>query len=61
MIMSLNKSKDGTGRVNTENIGGAKVPRKAGLVNETTGKGAGTRNVRSVGGLRANFVNRTDK
>jgi hypothetical protein len=58
--MTLKKSKDGTGRVNTENIKGAKVPRK-GLTDETGGKSLGTRNVRSVGGLRANFVNRTDK
>jgi hypothetical protein len=55
MIMSLKKSKDATGRVNTENISGAKVPRK-GLSDETTGKAAGTRNVRKVGGPRFNFV-----
>ncbi len=53
--MSLKKSKDATGRVNTENISGAKVPRK-GLSDETTGKAAGTRNVRKVGGPRFNFV-----
>ncbi len=53
--MSLKKSKDATGRVNAENIGGAKVPRK-GLVNETTGKGVGSRDIRKVGGPRFNFV-----
>jgi hypothetical protein len=53
--MSLKKSKDATGRVNTENIGGAKVPRK-GLVDETTGKGVGTKDVRNVNGPRFNFV-----
>ncbi len=58
--MTLKKSKDEYGRVNSENIKGAKVPR-SGLTDETRGKGVGTRNVRKVGGLRANFVNRTDK
>jgi hypothetical protein len=54
--MSLKKSKGADGRVNTENIGGAKVPRKAGLVDETSGKSAGTRDVRKVAGPRFNFV-----
>ena len=54
--MSLKKSKDAYGRVNAENIGGAKVPRKAGLVNETSGKAVGTRDIRKVGGPRFNFV-----
>jgi hypothetical protein len=53
--MALKKSKDGTGRVNTENIKGAKVPRK-GLADETTGKAWGTRDIRNVGGPRFNFV-----
>ncbi len=53
--MALKKSKDGTGRVNAENISGAKVPRK-GLADETTGKSLGTRDVRNVGGPRFNFV-----
>ncbi len=54
--MTLKKSKDGTGRVNSENIGGAKVPRKSGLADEATGKALGTRDVRKVGGPRFNFV-----
>jgi len=54
--MTLKKSKDGTGRVNTENIKGAKVPRRAGVSDETQGKSAGTRDVRKVGGPRFNFV-----
>ncbi len=54
--MSLKKSKDATGRVNTENIGGAKVPRRAGLADETQGKSAGTRDIRNVNGPRFNFV-----
>jgi hypothetical protein len=53
--MAMNKNKDPYGRVNSENIGGAKVPRK-GLTDETTGKGVGTRDVRKVGGQYANFV-----
>ncbi len=55
MIMAMNKSKSADGRVNTENIAGAKVPRK-GLKDETTGKGVGSRDVRNVGGQYANFV-----
>jgi hypothetical protein len=51
----MNKSKDPYGRVNTENIKGAKVPRK-GLSDETTGKAAGTKDVRKVNGPRFNFV-----
>jgi hypothetical protein len=54
--MTLKKSKGADGRVNTENIGGAKVPRKSGLVDETSGKSLGTRDVRKVGGPRFNFV-----
>jgi hypothetical protein len=53
--MALKKSKDEYGRVNTENIKGGAVPRK-GLVDETKGKSAGTRDVRKVGGPRFNFV-----
>ncbi len=53
--MALKKSKDATGRVNSENVSGAKVPRKA-LKDETSGKSAGTRDIRSVGGKYANFV-----
>jgi hypothetical protein len=53
--MTLKKSKDEYGRVNAENIKGAKVPRK-GLTDETTGKGVGTRDVRAVDGPRFNFV-----
>jgi hypothetical protein len=53
--MAMNKSKGADGRVNTENVGGKKVPRK-GLVDETQGKGVGTRDVRKVGGPRFNFV-----
>ncbi len=54
--MALKKSKDGTGRVNTENISGAKVPRKSGLVDETTGKSLGSRDVRKVGGRFFRFA-----
>ncbi len=53
--MSLKKSKSADGRVNTENIAGAQVPRK-GLTDETQGKSAGTRDIRNVGGPRFNFV-----
>ena len=54
--MSLKKSKDAYGRVNSENLKGAKVPRRAGLDNETLGKGVGTRDIRNVNGPRFNFV-----
>jgi hypothetical protein len=54
--MAMSKSKDGTGRVNAENISGSKVPRRAGLADETGGKSAGTRDIRNVGGPRFNFV-----
>jgi hypothetical protein len=53
--MSLKKSKGADGRVNSENIGGGVVPRK-GLSDETTGKAAGTRNIRSIGGRFFNFA-----
>jgi hypothetical protein len=53
--MTMNKSKDVMGHVSSENISGAKVPRK-GLVDETKGKSAGTRDIRKVGGPRFNFV-----
>ncbi len=56
----MNTSKDQYGRVNAENLKGARVPRK-GLTDETQGKGVGTRDIRKVGGLRANFVNRPDR
>jgi hypothetical protein len=51
----MNKSKDPYGRVNSENVSGKKVPRK-GLNDETTGKSAGTRNIRSVGGRFFRFA-----
>ncbi len=54
--MALKKSKDQYGRVNAENIGGGAVPRRAGLKDETTGKSLGTKNIRSIGGPRFNFV-----
>jgi hypothetical protein len=54
--MALKKSRDAYGKVNAENIGGAKLPRKAGLNDETGGKSAGTRDVRNVNGPRFNFV-----
>jgi hypothetical protein len=53
--MAIKKSKSADGRVNTENIGGKKVPR-AGLTDETSGKGVGTRDIRKVDGPRFNFV-----
>ncbi len=53
--MAMNKSKDATGRVNAENLKGAKVPRRAGVSDETGGKGVGTRDVRQVGGRFARF------
>ena len=53
--MAMNKSKDG--RVNTENISGAKVPRKSGVSDERLGKSLGTRDIRAVGGQRFNYVN----
>jgi len=53
--MAMNKSKDEYGRVNSENISGAKVPRK-GLKDETQGKALGTRDIRNVNGPRFNFV-----
>jgi hypothetical protein len=53
--MAMKKSKGVDGRVNSENISGKKVPR-AGLKDETTGKAAGTRNIRNVNGPRFNFV-----
>jgi hypothetical protein len=49
------KSKSKGGKVNAENISGAKVPRK-GLSDETTGKALGSRDIRSVGGPRFNYV-----
>jgi hypothetical protein len=54
--MTLKKSKGADGRVNAENISGAKVPRKSGLNDETTGKSLGTRDIRNVNGPRFNFV-----
>jgi hypothetical protein len=44
------KSKQADGKVAAENLAGKPVPRKAGIRNETTGKGAGTRDVRSLRG-----------
>ncbi len=54
--MTLKKSKTDDGRVAAENLKGAKVPRKAGLADETGGKSLGTRDVRKVNGPRFNFV-----
>jgi hypothetical protein len=54
--MSLKKSKDVMGHVNSENIKGGAVPRKSGLKDETGGKGVGTKDVRNVNGPRFNFV-----
>ncbi len=59
--MSLKKSKDAYGRVNTENIGGAKVPRKSGVSDETSGKSLGTRDVRKIGGQYANFAHKSGR
>jgi hypothetical protein len=53
--MTLKKSKGADGRVNAENISGAKVPRK-GLKDETQGKALGSRDIRNVGGPRFNYV-----
>ncbi len=53
--MTLKKRQDAYGHVNTENISGAKVPRKA-LSDETTGKMLGSRDIRNVNGPRFNFV-----
>ncbi len=50
------KSKTNDGRVSAENMGGAKVPRRAGLVDETSGKSLGSRDVRNVGGRFARFA-----
>ena len=54
--MALKKSKTNDGHVNSENIGGAKVPRKSGVSDETGGKSLGTRDVRNIGGQYANFA-----
>ncbi len=54
--MATSKSKTPDGRVSTENIKGGAVPRRAGLVDETQGKGVGTKDVRNVNGPRFNFV-----
>ncbi len=54
--MALSKSKTPDGRVAAENMGGGAVPRKSGLVNETTGKSVGTRDVRNVGGRFYRFA-----
>ncbi len=54
--MAMNKSKGADGRVNSENIGGAQVPRKSGVSDQTGGKAVGTRDIRNVGGPRFNFV-----
>jgi hypothetical protein len=59
--MALKKSKDAYGRVNSENIGGAKVPRKSGVSDETGGKSLGTRDVRNIGGQYANFAKKAGK
>jgi hypothetical protein len=37
------KRKSPNGKVNSENLSGAKVPRKAGVANQTAGKGLGAR------------------
>ncbi len=59
--MALKKSKDAMGRVNSENIGGAKVPRKSGVSDETGGKSVGTRDIRKVGGQYANFAHKSGR
>ncbi len=46
--MAIGKFEDR--RVSAENLTGKKVPRRAGLVDETAGKGVGTRNIRSING-----------
>jgi hypothetical protein len=53
--MALKKSRTPDGRVNTENISGAKVPRK-GLTDETQGKSVGSRDVRKVNGRFFRFA-----
>jgi hypothetical protein len=50
-------SKNADGKVSAENISGTKLPRKAGLVNETTGKALGTRPVKPSRSI-VNFANR---
>jgi hypothetical protein len=57
--MTMNKGKDG--RVAAENLKGSKVPRKAGLTDETSGKGVGTRDIRNVGGPRFNFSRKSGR
>ncbi len=54
--MALKKSKTDDGRVAAENLKGGAVPRRAGIKDETTGKGVGTKDVRNVNGPRFNFV-----
>ncbi len=54
--MAIKKSKSADGRVNTENLKGGAVPRRAGLVDETSGKSVGTRDIRNVGGRFARFA-----
>jgi len=44
--MSLKKSKTVDGKVSAENISGTRVPRKAGVSDETGGKDLGTRPVK---------------
>ncbi len=50
------KSKTPDGRVSTENIKGGAVPRRAGLVDETSGKSVGSRDVRNVNGRFFRFA-----
>jgi hypothetical protein len=50
-------SKSANGKVNSENIRGAKVPTKGGLKDETGGKGLGSRFVKPRRTV-VNFANR---
>jgi len=52
--MAMGKFKDG--HINSENLKGAKVPRRAGLNDETLGKSAGSRDIRNVGGRFFRFA-----
>ncbi len=54
--MAKSKSKGKDGKVNAENIGGKKAPRRAGLADETGGKALGSRDIRNVAGRAYNYV-----
>jgi hypothetical protein len=53
-MTKMNKQSDG--KIASENLSGRPVPRKAGLRNETGGKGAGTRNIRGPKRSPFNFA-----